>query len=134
MAQSKTGAKTKAATKTKVIEAPKGFKDEFAKFMVFVREHGVVGLAVGLAIGTQVGVTVKALVEGFVNPIVSFIVGSDSRLAEGKWVLIQDWYGRNLTIYWGQVLSSLIVLFAVSAVIYYVVHGFKLDKFDKKKE
>lgn len=126
--------KARAKAKAKVIEAPNGFKEEFSKFMVFVREHGVVGLAVGLAIGTQVGVTVKALVEGFVNPIVSFIVGSDSRLAEGKWVLIQDWYGRNLTIYWGQILSALIVLFAVSAVIYYVVHGLKLDKFDKKKD
>jgi hypothetical protein len=35
---------------------------------------------------------------------------------------------------WGAVLSSLIVLLAVSAVIYYVVMGLKLDKLDKVKK
>ena len=49
-------------------------------FMDFVREQGVVGLAVGLAIGTQAGEAVKALVKGFINPIVSFVVGDTKGL------------------------------------------------------
>ena len=35
-------------------------------FMTFIREQGVVGLAVGLAIGTAAGDTVKKLVTAFI--------------------------------------------------------------------
>lgn len=103
-------------------------------FMDFVRTHGVVGLAVGLAIGAQVGKTVEALVEGLVTPIVKFIVGgSADSLETMRWTVFSDVAGgRSLVISWGMILSSLITLLAVSAVIYYVVSGLKLDKLDKK--
>jgi large conductance mechanosensitive channel len=110
-------------------------------FMNFVREQGVVGLAVGLAIGTQVGETVKTLVESFINPLVGFIVGSTDGLKEMRWDVVgkadSAWFSlgdRQLTIGVGEILSSLIVLFAVSGVIYYIVHGLKLDKADKKSD
>lgn len=99
--------------------------------MGFVREHGVVGLAVGLAIGTQVGSTVKAIVDGFVNPLVGMLVGDTKGLEAADFSLTVG--GRTGTFMWGSVLSSLIVLLAVSAVIYYAVTGLKLDKVDKKK-
>lgn len=114
---------------------------QLAGFMRFVREQGVVGLAVGLAIGTQVGVTVKMIVEGFVNPIVTFLVGSQNTLANSVWNIIgQDtkttdyWITlghRTLVLGWGEIVSSLITLLAVAAVIYYVVKGLKLDRLDK---
>lgn len=98
-------------------------------FMDFVREHGVVGLAVGLAIGTQVGDTVKALVAGLINPIVG-----DTKGLENATVHIVSVGSRSLDIGWGVVVSSLITLLAVSAVIYYAVSGLKLDKLDKAKK
>jgi large conductance mechanosensitive channel len=101
-------------------------------FMDFVRKQGVVGLAVGLAIGTQAGKAVEAIVVGFINPIVSFLVGSSTGLLQAKWTVISDWHGRSLVFSWGLILSSLITLVAVAAVIYYVVHGFRLDRLDKK--
>lgn len=102
-------------------------------FMQFVREQGVVGLAVGLAIGTQVGEAVKAIVTGLINPLVSFIVGSTDGLESAKWEIYKS-SSRELVIGWGLVVSALITLIAVSAVIYYVVHGLKLDRLDRKKE
>ena len=39
-------------------------------FINFIREQGVVGLAVGLAIGTAAGDTVKKLVTAFIDPLV----------------------------------------------------------------
>lgn len=99
-------------------------------FMDFVREQGVVGLAVGLAIGTQAGIAVQAVVKGFINPIVSFIVGDTKGLENATWTIYKG-ADRQLVIGWGGVVSALITLVAVAAVIYYVVHGFKLDK---KKE
>lgn len=103
-------------------------------FMTFIREQGVVGLAVGLAIGTQAGAAVKAIVEGFINPLVAFAVGSQEGLLKAKWTVVSDWHDRTLVFGWGQVVSALITLVAVAAVIYYVVKGLKLDRLDKKKE
>jgi large conductance mechanosensitive channel len=105
---------------------------QLKKFMGFVGEHGVVGLAVGLAIGTQVGQTVKAVVDGFINPLVGLLVGNQKGLQDAHFSLTLG--GRTATFMWGAVLSSLIVLLAVSAVIYYVVMGLKLDKLDNAKK
>ena len=104
--------------------------------MDFVREKGIVGLAVGLAIGTQAGATVKAIVEGLINPVVSFIVGNQTGLQAAKWTIYKGSApdSRQLIIGWGLILSALITFFAVLAVIYYIVHGFKLDKLDKAKD
>lgn len=133
----------KARTAAKKVPKPK-VKSGLQGFSDFIRNQGVVGLAVGLAIGTQAGATVKALVEGFINPIVSFIVGSGSGLLDAKWNVIGkdtattqymfELGNRTLVFAWGAILSSLITLIAVAAVIYFVVMGLKLDKLDKKKD
>ncbi|MCA9329619.1 MscL family protein [Candidatus Saccharibacteria bacterium] len=102
-------------------------------FLKFVREQGVVGLAVGLAIGTQAGKTVEAIVKGFINPIVSFIVGDTKGLESATWTVFES-DSRELIFGWGTILSSLITLIAVAGVIYYIVHGLKLDKLDRKKD
>lgn len=102
-----------------------------ADFMNFVREQGVVGLAVGLAVGAAAGASVKSIVEGFINPVITLIVGSQKDLAAAKWhVEIGD---RTADFAWGAVLSSLITLIATALVIYWVVKVAKLDRLDKKK-
>ncbi len=102
-------------------------------FMDFVREQGVIGLAVGLAIGTQAGKAVEALVKGLINPVVSFIVGDTKGLESATWTVYKG-ADRQLVFGWGGIVSALITLVAVAAVIYYVVHGLKLDKLDRKKD
>lgn len=104
-------------------------------FMDFVREQGVVGLAVGLAIGTQAGKAVEAIVEGFINPLVGFILGGTD-LSDMKWEIVKsaEEGGRELVIGWGSVIDGLLKLLAVAAVIYWVVHGLRMDKLDRKKE
>ncbi len=107
-------------------------KNHASGFMNFIREQGVVGLAVGLAIGTAAGDMVKKLVEGFISPIVQFIVGSQEGLEAAKWNL--EIAGRNADFAWGAFLSSLITLLATAFVIYQIVHIMKLDRMDKKKD
>lgn len=102
-------------------------------FMDFVREQGVVGLAVGLAIGTAAGATVKAIVDGLINPIVGFIIGGND-LNRLVWNTGLYRGGKELVIAWGVVANSIITLLAVAAVIYYIVHGLRLDRLDRKKE
>lgn len=111
-----------------------GLKRQIKGFMNFVREQGVVGLAIGLAIGTQVTITVQAIVKGFINPIVGFLLGSNAKNLESATWTVYSSPGRQLVIGWGLIVSALITLLAVAAVIYYVVHGLRLDRIDRKKD
>ena len=101
---------------------------QIAGFMNFVREQGVIGLAVGLAIGAAAGDAVKAIVDNIINPLVGLILnGTD--LSSIQSTVTRN--GDKLVFGWGNVINSLITLLAVAAVIYYVVRGLKLDKLDK---
>ncbi len=104
----------------------KGFSD-------FVREQGVVGLAVGLAIGASAGTAVKSLVDNFINPIVGFIIGG-ADLSNFKWHVVKIGENRDLVIGWGAILSAVITLLATAFVVYQIVHIAKLDRIDKSKE
>ncbi len=118
-----------AVARTKARAASKGHAGGFA---VFIREQGVIGLAVGLAIGAAAGSTVKTLVEGFITPVVQFIVGSQKGLEEAVWHI--DLWGRTADFKWGAFVSSAITLVATAFVIYLIVHFAKLDRLDKKKD
>ena len=100
-------------------------------FVDFIRQQGVIGLAVGLAIGTAAGDTVRKMVEGFIAPVVQFIVGSREGLENATWTL--EAFGRQADFKWGAFVSSLITLLATALVIYLIIHFLKLDKLDKKK-
>ncbi len=100
-------------------------------FTTFIREQGVVGLAVGLAIGTAAGDTVKQLVSAFIDPIVQLIIGSQEGLKKASFSV--DVFGRTADFQWGAFVSSLITLIAVALVIYFIVKIMKLDRMDKKK-
>lgn len=105
-----------------------------AGFMNFVREQGVVGLAVGLAIGTAAGASVKVIVDEFISPLVALMTrGVD--LDSLKWVIMQA-EGKNdeVAIGYGAILSSIVTLLATAVVIYLIVHFAKLDRADKKKD
>ncbi|HET8884481.1 MAG TPA: MscL family protein [Candidatus Saccharimonadales bacterium] len=104
-------------------------------FFTFVREQGVVGLAVGLAIGAAAGAAVKQIVDGLINPIVGFLIGGVD-LSQITWVVVRaNEQGRGgLELSTGAVLSALITLIATALVVYAVVHGAKLDRLDKKKQ
>lgn len=126
-------AKTKALiAREKAREAREKLKSGHAAgFMNFIREQGVIGLAVGLAIGTAAGDTVKKLVEGFITPIVQLIIGSQKGLEAASWQL--EIAGRTGDFKWGAFVSSFITLAATALVIYLIIHFAKLDKLDRKK-
>ncbi len=133
-ASARTAAKTKAEAARERARAAKERlqKGHAAGFMNFIREQGVVGLAVGLAIGTAAGDTVKKLVEGFINPIVQLIIGSQKGLESATWHL--ELAGRTGEFKWGAFVSSFITLAATALVIYLIIHFAKLDKLDRKKD
>lgn len=102
-------------------------------FVGFVREQGVVGLAVGLAVGASAGAAVKSIVDNFINPIVGFILGGLD-LSKISWHTGLVRGGHELVFGWGAILSAVITLFATAFVIYWLVHIVHLDRLDKAKE
>ncbi len=103
-------------------------------FMNFIREQGVVGLAVGLAIGTAAGASVKVIVDQLIAPIVALMTrGID--LNGLKWVIVgASGDQKEVAIGYGLIVSSLITLLATALVVYLVIHWMKLDRLDKKKD
>lgn len=127
----KAAAKVAAIKEKKIVSA--AIKDtHMGGFVNFIREQGVVGLAVGLAIGTAAGDTVKKLVTAFIDPLVQLIVGSQQGLQSASFTV--EVAGRKGEFLYGAFVSSLITLIAVAFVVYAIVHFFKLDKLDKKKD
>lgn len=127
----KTAAKAVVVKEKKVVSA--AIKDtHMGGFINFIREQGVVGLAVGLAIGTAAGDTVKKLVTAFIDPLVQLIVGSQKGLQAASFTV--EFAGRKGEFMYGAFISSLITLLAVAFVVYAIVHFLKLDKLDKKKD
>lgn len=125
-------AKAKAAAAKE--RAEKLTKGHAGGFMDFVRQQGVVGLAVGLAIGTAAGASVKSIVDQFISPLVALLTrGVD--LNSLRWVIVPARDGHaEVAIGWGIIVSSLITLIATALVVYVFVKATKLDRIDKKKD
>lgn len=105
-------------------------------FFDFVRQQGVVGLAIGLAIGAAAGAAVKTIVDQLIVPLVGLLT-QGIKLDDLKWVLMDADVaaGREeVAIGWGLIVSSLITLLATALVVYLFVHFARLDRLDKKKE
>lgn len=127
----KAAAKVVAIKEKKIVSA--AIKDtHMAGFVNFIREQGVVGMAVGLAIGTAVGDTVKKLVTAFIDPLVQLVVGSQQGLQSASFTV--EVAGRKGEFLYGAFVSSLITLITVAFVVYAIIHFLKLDKLDKKKD
>jgi large conductance mechanosensitive channel protein len=99
-------------------------------FSAFVREQGVVGLAVGLAVGTSAGQAVAALVDQFISPLVGIILQGTDLSGIKSDVEVGD---ASVTFGWGIIIQAVITLLATAFVIYFIVDKAGLTKADKKK-
>lgn len=104
----------------------------FQGFVDFIRQQGVIGLAVGLVIGTQVKVLVDSIVNSFINPIVGLMLPGQGGL--GTKILTVSVNGKIAIFTWGVFLGQVINFVAVVFVLYFIVKALKLDKLDKKKD
>ncbi|OGL25151.1 hypothetical protein A2884_00160 [Candidatus Saccharibacteria bacterium RIFCSPHIGHO2_01_FULL_48_12] len=105
-----------------------------ANFMNFIREQGVVGLAVGLTVGVAVTAFVNSFVTNIINPIIGMILPGTSNLG-AKYICLDSVDGICTNkLNWGIAVSSLISFLTIALVVYFVVHGLRLDRLDRKRE
>ncbi len=102
-------------------------KNQMSGFVSFVREQGVVGLAVGFILGGAVSKIVASLVENIINPLVGILLGKVS-LADRMLVVGQT------SLKYGAFIATLVDFIIIAAVVYFGVKALGLDKLDKKKE
>ena len=98
-------------------------------FMNFIRQQGVVGLAIGLVLGTQVKTLVDQLLASFVNPVLGIVLPGNGDLSQKQFVF--DAWGKTAIFTWGQFAYVLLSFVIVAAIIYYIVKILKLDKLKK---
>jgi len=97
-------------------------------FLNFVREQGVVGLAVGFILGGAVSKVVSALVTDIINPILGVALGAAGDLKTAAISI------GSTKILYGDLVSVIIDFIVISLVVYFGVKMMGLDKLDKKKE
>jgi len=99
-------------------------------FVMFLREHAIVGLAVGFAIATQVQALVKQLIASFIDPMYGLFF---SQKLSDKTVILH-WHGRAQVFAWGAFAYTLLDFVFIIGVIYAIIKVFNLDKWDKPKK
>jgi len=97
-------------------------------FLEFIREKGVVGLAVGFILGGSISRLVTSLVSDVVNPIIGLLLGFTKGLQTASFKI------GSATILWGHFVSTLIDFLIVALVVYFGVKILRLDKFEKSQK
>ncbi len=97
-------------------------------FLEFIREQGVVGLAVGFILGGAVSKVVTSLVTDLINPMLGVILGAAGNLSSMSLKI------GSVNLMWGSFLSVLIDFLVIALVVYFGVKGLGLDRLDKKKQ
>lgn len=92
-------------------------------FIQFIREQGVVGLAIGFILGAAVGKVVTSLVTDVINPLIGLLFSGEG-LAE---MMVGP-------VALGSFVSALIDFGIIAAVVYFGFKGLGLDRLDVKKE
>lgn len=96
-------------------------------FIEFVRDQGVVGLAVGFILGGAVSKVVASLVTDIINPLLGVLLGAAGNLADAYLAI------GPIKLMWGSFINTLIDFIIIALVVYFGVKLLKLDKLDKKK-
>jgi large conductance mechanosensitive channel len=93
-------------------------------FLNFIREQGVIGLAIAFILGGAVSKVVSSLVGDVIQPIIGAVLGSP----EGLRFMV---FGP---VKMGSFLVVLIDFLLIAAVVYFIFRKLRLDKLDKRVE
>jgi large conductance mechanosensitive channel len=96
-------------------------------FVDFIREQGVVGLAVGFILGGAVSKLVASLVADIINPFLGLVLGAAGNLNDAYLII------GSAKVMFGSFVATVIDFLVVALVVYYGVKLLKLDRLDKKK-
>lgn len=97
----------------------------FKDFLNFIRERGVVGLAVGFMLGGAISKLVAALVNDLINPLVGLLLPGGDNLAD------KSFHIHSATVMWGDFVKVTIDFLVVALVVYL---GLRLLRIGRPKD
>lgn len=97
-------------------------------FIDFIKEQGVISLAIAFIIGSAVVKLVNALVQDIINPIIALALGNLENLS-GAYFKIKD-----AKIMWGDFVSVSIDFIIISLVVFFIFIVLGLKNLDNGKK
>lgn len=99
-------------------------------FITFIREKGVLGLAVGIIAGGAITNLVTSIVDNLISPLIGAITGAAGNLSIMQYTVPYT----QITFKYGAFISSLINFVTILIVVYFLFVKSPLNKIDAKKE
>lgn len=101
---------------------------QLKNFIEFIRQQGVVGLAVAFILGGAIQKVVSSVVTDLVNPLIGILLG---RIGDLKNLVI---HVGAAEVRVGSFLSTLIDFTIIALVIYLLVKVMQINRLDKPKQ
>lgn len=124
---SKKETKVKKVTKAKTVKKatarlkkvdPKAHIKGFKKF---IKDQGLIGMAIGLILGTASGELVKSLINNIIMPPLGFILGSSEGLKGVVWNMGKTPAGKDAVLSYGAFLNDVVNFLVIAFVVYFVL-------------
>ena len=117
MTKKQTKSTKKSALKLKAVDP----KAQFAGFKKFIKDQGLIGMAIGLILGTASGDLVKSLINNIIMPPLGFILGSAEGLKGVVWNMGKTPAGKEAVLSYGAFLNDVINFLVIAFVVYFVL-------------
>lgn len=98
------------------------------EFIIFIREKGVLGLAVGIILGSAITKLITSIADNLLNPLVGAITGAAGNLSTWEYTVPFT----HITFKYGAVLSNTVDFVVVLFVVYFIFVKSPLNKIEKK--
>ena len=98
-------------------------KESLEEFVIFVREQGVVSLAIAFILGGAINKVVSSLVQDIIQPVIGLFFGSTQGL--------KAW--RLGPVMMGNFAANTIDFLIIAWVVYFIFKKLVLERLDKKK-
>lgn len=89
-------------------------------FKNFIKDQGLVGMAIGLVIGGASATLVKSLIDNVIMPPLGFLLGSADGLKGLTWKMGKTASGQIAELKYGLFLNDLINFLIIAAVVYFI--------------
>ena len=107
-----------------------GFRD-------FIKDQGLVGVAVGLILGTASGTLIKSLIDNMIMPPLGFILGSADGLKGLSWSMGVTPSGQEAVLNYGTFLNDLVNFLVIALTVYMLIKVLSKifgEDYSKKKQ
>lgn len=119
MAKVKTQKESKAAkAKAKNLNPAAQSMQEFKEF---IKDQGLIGMAVGLILGTASGTLIRSLIDNIIMPPLGFILGSSDGLKGLSLSLGTTAAGEEAVLNYGLFLNDLVNFLVMAATVFIII-------------